>query len=255
MDPRRDAVRRVLATPEEAGMTTFEVVTTYAPRHWESHARRCVESFHKHWEGIPLSVYTDADLEAQSTWLSQFKRRHASLPTHNYRFDAVRFAHKVAAIELAFAKCRSDYLIWMDADCVTHADVDAEWLEGLSQRADFAYLRRAKKYPECGFMMIAKNGDCEQFVANLVSVYTSDRLFEFKEWHDSWAIEEVRWEMSSFCEIVCASLSGDAENTAHPLVNGPLGARLDHCKGNRKQAGRSHASDLKVKRTEAHWNG
>src|SRR5690606_34788202 len=52
MDPRRDAVRRVLATPEEAGMTTFEVVTTFAPRHWESHARRCVESFHKHWEGI-----------------------------------------------------------------------------------------------------------------------------------------------------------------------------------------------------------
>lgn len=236
-------------------MTTFEVVTTYAPRHWESHARRCVESFHKHWGQIPLTVYQDADLEAQSTWLSQFKRRHASLPTHNYRFDAVRFAHKVAAIELAFAKCRSDYLIWMDADCVTHADVDAEWLEVLAQGADFAYLKRDKKYPECGFMMIADYTPGHVFVKDLVQEYRTDSLFNHAEWHDSWVIEQVRKELVFERMLVCASLSGDAENTAHPLVNGPLGARLDHCKGNRKQAGRSHASDLKVKRPEAHWNG
>jgi len=236
-------------------MTTFEVVTTYAPRHWESHARRCVESFHKHWEGIPLSAYTDADLEAQSTWLSQFKRRHAGLPTHNYRFDAVRFAHKVAAIELAFAKCRSDYLIWMDADCVTHADVDAEWLEGLAQGADFAYLKRAKKYPECGFMMFRANWTVETLMTALVEFYETDRVFNLAEWHDSWVIDHVRAWLEKQDVLRCASLSGSAENTAHPLVNGPLGARLDHCKGNRKQAGRSHASDLKVKRTEAHWNG
>lgn len=237
-------------------MTTFEVVTTYAPRHWESHARRCVESFHKHWDTtIPLSAYTDSELEAESTWLSQFKRRHASLPTHNYRFDAVRFAHKVAAIGLAFVKCRSDYLIWMDADCVTHADVDAEWLEALAQGADFAYLKRAKKYPECGFMMFANNTAGRVMVIQIVNAYTEDSLFELEEWHDSWVIENVRARLVSVGLLKSQSLSGDAENTAHPLVNGPLGARLDHCKGNRKQAGRSHASDLKVKRTEAHWNG
>lgn len=236
-------------------MTTFEVVTTYADRHWESHARRCVESFHKHWEGIPLSVYTDSELEAQSSWLSQFKRRHANLPTHNYRFDAVRFAHKVAAIELAFAKCRSDYLIWMDADCVTHAPVDAEWLEGLAQGARFAYLKRAKKYPECGFMMISNSPSTHWFWDEVVGMYDSDSLFGLAEWHDSWVIEVARCKAEREWRLVCASLSGDAENTAHPLVNGPLGARLDHCKGNRKQAGRSHASDLTKPRTEAHWNG
>lgn len=235
-------------------MTTFEVVTTYAPRHWESHAKRCVESFHKHWEGIPLSVYTDADLEAQSTWLSQFKRRHASLPTHNYRFDAVRFAHKVAAIELAFAKCRSDYLIWMDADCVTHADVDADWLEGLAQGADFAYLKRAKKYSELGFAMIRCNPSGMELVGKVADMYMDDSLFDLAEWHDSFAIDHARKELENTSGLLCASLSGNAENTAHPLVNGPLGARLDHCKGNRKQAGRSHASDLKTQRREEYWN-
>ena len=234
---------------------TFEVVTTYAPQHWESHARRCVESFHEYWEGIPLSIYTDAELEAQSSWLSQFKRRHASRPTHNYRFDAVRFAHKVAAIELAFAKCRSDYLIWMDADCVTHAPVDAEWLEGLAQGADFAYLKRSKKYPECGFMMIRANWTMEVFVMSLVEFYAKDRVFNLAEWHDSWVIDHVRAWLEKQDVMACASLSGDAENTAHPLVNGPLGARLDHLKGKRKAEGRSRKSDLIRPRTEAHWNG
>jgi hypothetical protein len=51
------------------------------------------------------------------------------------------------------------------------------------------------------------------------------------------------------------SLSGDAEATGHPLVNGPLGARLDHLKGKRKGVGKSMKSDLKRNRTEAYWNG
>lgn len=236
-------------------MTTFEVVTTYADRHWESHARRCVESFHQYWDGIPLSVYTDSELEAQSSWLSQFKRRHADLPTHNYRFDAVRFAHKVAAIELAFAKCRSDYLIWMDADCVTHSPVDADWLEGLAQGADFAYLKRAKKYSEMGFFLLRMNPVGQELLGQMVDMYANDFIFDLKEWHDSWAFDVVRERMQEDEPCNFVSLSGVAENTAHPLVNGPLGARLDHLKGSRKSEGRSRKSDLTTPRTEAHWNG
>ena len=69
------------------------------------------------------------------------------------------------------------------------------------------------------------------------------------------AIEHVRAYMERNNKLSCASLSGGFEHTGHPFVNGPLGARLDHCKGNRKHAGRSKASDLKVQRREDHWRG
>lgn len=101
-------------------MLTFDAVTTYAERHWESHAKRCVETFQKHWGGIHLRHYTDEVLEDNSDWLAEFKIRHRHRSTNNYRFDAVRFAHKVAALELAYRLGWEDVLVWIDADCVTH---------------------------------------------------------------------------------------------------------------------------------------
>lgn len=230
-------------------MLTFDAVTTYAPRHWESHAKRCVETFAQHWQGITLRQYTDEQLETASDWLAEFKQRHRHRSTDNYRFDAVRFAHKVAAIEQAFRVGHADVLVWIDADCVTHAPVTSDWLASLLGDADFGYLRRARKYPECGLMLIRRSEAGAELVREIVKLYRTDALFDLAEWHDSWAIEHVRRNLP----IRCASLSGDADGTSHPLVNGPLGACLDHLKGKRKAAGKSLRSDFKQARGEAYW--
>jgi hypothetical protein len=235
-------------------MLTFDAVTTYAPRHWESHARRCAETFDRHWIGIDLLAMTDDTLEEMVPWLPAFKARHAHRPTDNYRFDAVRFSHKVAAIDYALSNDDADVLVWLDADCVTHAPVDAEWLSGFLGGADFGYLRRARKYPECGFMLLRRNDRVRTFWGDVVNLYSRDAIFDLREWHDSYAIEHVRAAHEAAGLLRCVSLSGDAENTGHPLVNGPLGAKLDHLKGKRKQAGRSHASDLVAPRTETYWS-
>lgn len=235
-------------------MLTFDVVTTFARHHWDTHAHRCVETFREHWAGMTLQTFLDEDLEARSSWLAGFKERHVDLPTENYRFDAVRFAHKVAAIDLAMNASQADALIWLDADCVTHAPVDAEWLTTLLAGADFAYLRRARKYPECGFMIFRRNHAGQAFVQAIVDQYRTDALFGMAEWHDSWVIEQVRARLDAAGVLRCASLSGEAENTGHPLVNGPLGARLDHLKGKRKAIGRSKPTDLIRPRAEAYWS-
>jgi len=232
-------------------LLTFDVVTTYAERHWEAYAKRCVESFGKYWQGIDLVQFKDADLIEGSEWLGDFLKRHADKPTDNYRFDACRFAYKVAAMELAFYGGVADTMIWLDADCVTHAPVDRRWLSMLVGRSDIAYLPRSRKYSETGFIAFKRNPASEQFIANLVELYKTDELFSLKEWHDSWAFDVVKAKLGA--NVKYTSLSGAAEHTGHPFINGPLGERLDHCKGGRKVYGRSHARDLKVKRTEAHW--
>ncbi len=235
-------------------MLTFDVVTTYARHHWETHAHRCVETFGEFWSGVRLLTYLDEDLEARSSWLAAFKARHAHRPTDNYRFDAVRFAHKVAAIELAMQDGGADALIWLDADCVTHAPVDGEWLSGLIGGADFAYLPRARKYPECGFMIFRRNHAGRALVRRVAEQYEFDGLFGMAEWHDSWVIEQIRAGMVADGVLRCVSLSGDAEHAGHPLINGPLGERLDHLKGKRKAIGKSKPTDLVRPRTETYWS-
>lgn len=233
-------------------MLTFDAVTTFAPQHWDVYAKRCVDTFQRYWTGISLKTFTDEELESRSDWLADFKKRHAHRPTENYRFDAVRFAHKVAAIELAFFGGVSDSLVWMDADCVTHAMVDRRWLSRLVGRSDVAYLARDRKYSECGFMVFRRNSAGEQFIENFAELYRTDEIFNLAEWHDSWVFDQVRKRLPNLRYV---SLSGGAEKTSHPLVNGPLGARLDHCKGGRKALGRSKRSDIKVHRPEAYWRG
>lgn len=230
---------------------TFDAVTTYADAHWESHAKRCVETFRQYWQGISLRTVTDAQLECGSEWLPEFKVRHRHRPTHNYRFDAVRFAHKVAAIEQAFRIGSADVLIWIDADCVTHAPVDAEWLSSLIGDADLAILTRTKKYTETGFVMIRRSQEGAELVKAMIRLYQTDRLFELPEWHDCEALDYCRKVLGTRS----VSLSGNAEDTGHPLVNGPLGERLDHLKGKRKAMGKSPKSDIKRQRQEAYWNG
>lgn len=232
---------------------TYDAVTTFAPQHWESHARRCVETFDQYWSDVQLYPMSDADLAEGSDWLASFKARHQYRPTANYRLDAVRFSHKIAAIELAYRRGTSECLIWIDADCVTHAPADSAWLDGLVRGADFAFLKRASKYSECGFMVFRRGKACDELIAKVTNLYRTDALFALPEWHDCMALDRMREEMGDRLNWV--SLSGDAENTAHPLINGPLGERLDHLKGKRKQLGRSKPSDLKVKRREAYWNG
>lgn len=240
----------MLGTSEIKGSgLTFDAVTCFAEKHWDLYAKRCVSSFDEMWEDVPLMQMNDHFLEVNSNWLADFKQRNAHRPTNNYRLDAVRFAHKVAAIELAYEHGKADTLIWMDADCYTHSPVDTGWLHSMIDGADLAILNRTNKYTETGFMMFRRGMECNALISGMVAFYETDRIFELKEWHDCWVLDHVRSKLN----INTASLSGDAAGTGHPLVNGPLGERLDHLKGKRKQLGKSLRSDLKSPRKELYW--
>lgn len=240
----------MLGTSEIKGSSLkFEVVTTYAQKHWDSHASKCVSTFEEYWEDVPMVRFTDEGLELYSSWLAEFKKANAYRPTNNYRFDAVRFSHKVAAIELAYQSCEADVLIWMDADCVTHSPVDTNWLQTLIGDADLAILNRTKKYTEGGFIMFRKCRSIDLLIGHMVDMYVYGHVFGLKEWHDCEVLDTCRKMLG----VKFSSLSGDFADTGHPLVNGPLGERLDHLKGKRKQAGKSLRSDLKSPRKELYW--
>jgi hypothetical protein len=253
----------------------FHAVTTCSKLGYEQYGKRMLESLRQFWpDKVDVTLYSEdvPDAKPLPDWLHEFKARHAKnkaangkgshgrfMGQYNYRFDAVRFAHKTAAVidaaERMTAERSADVLIWIDADTVTHAPVTVEFLRSLSPSTgdDIAWLWRTKTYPECGFYMLnLTKPSVAQLIREWKALYTSDMLFQLPEWHDSYVLKELVRSLG--CNWT--SLSGDSANTSHPFVNGPLGAVMDHMKGARKLVGHSKARDLvNGPRAEAYWKG
>jgi hypothetical protein len=243
-------------------------------RGWEETGRRMAQSFVDRWpaECQPLIVYAEnfePDVEGIEVrrlpgWLAEFKALWKDRPSANgyhggrytYTHDAVKFAHKVAALTDCGEGLNDGVLIWLDADVYTHSDVTIEWLEKLfPEPAYIAWLDRERSHPECGFVMYRCSHPYHAtFMERFRSIYTSGNVLKLAETHDSYVLQHlVTVKVANRKIPPPASLSGAARRTSHPFVNGPIGEVADHLKGPRKQAGRSHQRDLVFARPEAYW--
>jgi hypothetical protein len=258
-------------------MSKFEVVTTFSAEGYELYGRRMLASVFKHWpREAMLRVYSESAVVDHQRdlvhpfpqWLVDFRKRHAanaaaagrlvpgrSRGQYNYKHDALRFAFKTAAVIDALERLAGsdvDYLIWVDADTVTHAPVTLGFLESLAPKDDqvISWLWRENNYPECGFYVLnLRHPRTATLTRSWRELYESDRLFHLVEWHDSYVLAECVRAL----QLSWRSISGAAAKTGHPFINGPLGAVMDHMKGNRKAQGRSNQHDLRVERTEPYW--
>lgn len=256
-------------------MTRYLVVTTCNAEQWEKYGRAMATTFRRYWpQDVPFLFYTEGfdpggdvaieramDLEKASPWLAAFKQLYAAPRfsgkangTYDYRRDAVRFSHKVAAIGAAAEDADCDVLIWMDADTVTHAPVTRDWLKELCPPpASVAWLDRAGTYPECGFLMF-RMPDAQPVIRKLCETYSVGAVFDMRETHDSYVIQQVVEAAVRRGEIEVASLSGRGRTcTGHPWVNSPLAACMDHLKGARKDQGHSWRADIIHRRSEPYW--
>lgn len=241
----------------------FLAISTFNTAGLQKYGRRMISSFCRQWpEEVPLRLYSEGwkeefpavavyDLLASSPWLAAFKARHKARTFRDYRWDAVRFAHKVAAVCHA-ARGPADYLIWLDGDTFTHSPISVADLEQLAPKTEWiAWLDRAKSYPECGFYILnCRHPRHFEMIVTLERMYRDDELFGLKEFHDSYVLEQV----VKMAGIETKSLSGEGHRTNHPVINGPLGKWLDHLKGSRKEIGRTPAGERQVKDGVAYWS-
>lgn len=252
-------------------LNRYRAVTTVHYDGWRQYGRRMAKSFAQRWKGIPLTIYAEGfepdvagvEVEWLPEWQERFKRHYSGIrdaiglasDRYDYRRDCIRFSHKVGAITDAAERFRGR-LIWIDADTFTHADVDADWLDGMMPdgRA-MAWLDRAAMYPECGFLMFdCRHPGVAEVLRRFRAIYETGEVFALPETHDSFVLQHVVGQAVREGLIPQPhSLSGAARSTYHPAVAGPLGARIDHLKGHRKETGRSTDYDTGGQRPEIYW--
>ncbi len=264
----------------------YSVVTTFNAAGYEKYGQKMIQTFLQNWpSNVELLVYAEGctvaekapnlkvfDLHQSSPNLVTFKNTWQSVPKANgdvsndpvrsrrkdsgkgFKWDAVRFSHKVYAIFAASRFCQSDWLIWMDADMVCHSPIGIDFLDHMCDNTrDVCYLGRINKYTECGLYAMNLNSNNTLEFLRIFQHYYDDAdngIFTLMEWHDSFVFDHVRTLLS----LNGLNWSGNLiTGEGHPLINTEWGAYLDHLKGDRKDLGRSKLKDLKVPRREGYW--
>jgi len=202
-------------------------------------------TFKSIWQGVPRATGNVRDDPVRS------KRRDAG---KGFKWDAVRFAHKVYSIFHCARSVNTDWLLWMDGDTVCHSAISLADLDRLCPAyRDLCFLGRKGKYSECGlYSMHLAGPDTKTFLQRFQCMYddAENGIFTLDEWHDSYVFDAVR-KQCALKELDWSShlITGEG----HPLINSEWGAYLDHLKGARKDLKRSKLTDLKIQRTEAYW--
>jgi hypothetical protein len=263
------------------------VVTTFHEEGLKRYGQRMIDTFCENWpKEIKLYVYPEkcnprindhdrvilTDLDSVEE-LIEFKNKWRGVPKANgdvtddpirskrkdagkgFKWDAIRFAHKVYTIFDCAKRTDSDILFWMDADTVCHSQISKGTVEEFCPLSiDLGYLGREGKYSECGLYSLNLRSDqTRMFLYEFQKMYdrAEEGIFQLEEWHDSYVFDAVR---KKFPHLKQRNWSeGIIKGEGHPLINSEWGAYLDHLKGDRKISGRSKSTDLKVRRTEKYW--
>jgi hypothetical protein len=262
------------------------VVTTFHEAGLKQYAQRMIDTFCENWpEDIKLHIYPEkcnpiiknhnhvtlTDLDSVQE-LNNFKNQWRNVPKANgdvsqdpvrskrrdagkgFKWDAIRFAHKVYAIFDCARNTDADILIWMDADTICHSPISIEHIRRLIPTdKDICFLGRRGKFSECGlYSMNLRSNAVQEFLKKFQWMYdhAESGIFKQDEWHDSFIFDVVRKQ------LVLNELDWSGHlitGEGHPLINSEWGAYLDHLKGSRKKSGKSLATDLKIKRKEGYW--
>ena len=263
----------------------YTVITTFNAVGLETYGQKMIDTFEKFWPAnVDLIVFTEncqprvtranttvVDLLSASGDLREFIDRHRDNPLAHakagppdvfnpkkqFRWDAVRFCYKVFAKSVASDMIDSGWMIWIDADTVTHSSVPLQFLSTVCPSSNMiSYLGRGEKYhSECGW--VAYNLDaaeCRQFVKDFVHMYNTDRIFQEREWHDSYIFDVLRKRIQGRCRFHNLNPSYDDKGLAgHPFINSELGQYMDHVKGDRKVQGHSKPKEVVLHQDHPYW--
>ena len=268
---------------------SYTVITTFNQAGQDLYGQRMIDHFEKFWPAsVDLRVYTEncqprftrsnsvgLDIFQVSPQCVDFVERHKNNPeahggsgTHNkavylkdksFRWQAVRFCYKIFSVYHAAHSINTDWLIWLDADTVTHTAVPEPWLSQVCPTDYYlSYLGRTDNYhSECGWVAYnLRHPQTRAFVDRLAEMYVRDEIFQYPEWHDSYIWDVVRREWRDQRGVLPYDLNPEPDTRGkakHPFINSELGRYMDHFKGDRKKYGHSKAKDITQNQDHPYW--
>tara|TARA_B100000424_G_C22912666_1_gene485593 strand:+ start:116 stop:892 length:777 start_codon:yes stop_codon:yes gene_type:complete len=245
-------------------MPQYNFVTSLNKKYWELGSRENIKTWDKHLpEDVKIHIFSE-DLEVD-TWYHNGKLSprviwysiYESCPKlvdflnvgekdpflngeimakekFKFKWQATKFAHKTFPI---FRMAEgTGKLVWLDADAMIHSPMDHNFLNSLQPDGHgISYLGRPSVYDECGFMMYdLDNVQVKQFLKDFEEMYTTLKLKELRETHDSFIFTTLRLQNKN--KNLFFDLNKGATTNKHPFNSSILRPKMVHMKGHNKKA-------------------
>ena len=223
----------------------IKLISTFSDAGYDAYAKHFVESCFKNIKDIDVVLYKDnieltdqknvsfTNLEEVCPNLVEFKQRNKSKSFKDFRWDAVRFAHKVYETIHASRETDLDYLIWLDADTEIYDTVDPTYFLKFLPKGKFVGYIGRDTASETGFLIFdMKHPEASNFFARYEWYYNSDKLYSLSECHDGFVFDVVRKEFELDNKI--SSYSVSPPNITKHHFNAAFEGYMLHYKGGRK---------------------
>ena len=152
---------------------------------------------------------------------------------NDFKFNAIKFAHKTFAIWHRAKQTPKGWLIWLDCDITTINQVDVPFLSTVClDNFMVTYVGRPSRYSECGFMAFNMNHPrIHKFMQEWEELYTSGKFIEHEQTHDSWLFDLMRksWDLWLFFDLNTVMASD-----SNPIGHSMLRYHFAHQKGDNK---------------------
>lgn len=248
---------------------TVSVFTTMSAEGFESYGHKSITSFLTYWPyDCKLFVYCEDFTIKENTKivyvdidnikkLSSFKNKNKNVPMlngyknkeYNFMFDFVKFSHKSYVMFDAIQNLTTDWVIWLDADTITHTLIDNDFFNKiLNDKSLAVFLERDNLYTETGFLAFnRRHPDILKYVSLAENIYDNNLIFDIDYFNQGYTdchifdyVRKILGEEGCYFH----NISYDKEDK-HPFVNSILGLYMDHLKGHRKELGSSRSVDIK----------
>ncbi len=227
----------------------MRIVTTAHAAGWEQYGRTAYAGLKHlpaehtvHWytEGydLPLNAEPGPNVMAERIEdlpaLTAFKARWGFYRAPDWRFDVIRFAHKVYAVHDAL-RDHDGLGCWMDADIVLDADLPEGYLESLLPAGHYmALFQRDGMHSEAGLWIV----DCahpqhERFMDTFLAWYETGHFRNVHEWHDSVLLDATLRKFRDVLNVHCLSTD---RKSSHPFAQHPISRYAKHLKGPQRKA-------------------
>ena len=153
---------------------------------------------------------------------------------YSYKWDAVKFGHKIFPL-LRFLNSHTDIkAYWLDADVYCKADLPLLVLDKwMPSDKIVSYLGRYEKHSECGFIGFNLHQKTAQdFVRHYEKYFYNNNLDKLRETHDSFVFDEAR---KTFGNVgLFEDLNNRRTDDKSPFSSSQVRGHLIHAKGDDK---------------------